>query len=698
MGKMNIYPWLSAIICFAVCFLIGLALATPIYVEDVISPGSKPEFSLAGTDICTKNDCKKSKNGFVSDGDDAYIVFNCKKSNIKAVTANVNTEKSDKTLAVYTDSGNGFSEEEVYTYDTLHEPDHIFTCGGKNIKKIRFDFKKNIEINGLSFYNESAVSQIIPEIKPFCYAVIALVSGVLSVICFIVEYKKKLLCRLFASVKKNRGKILLFIIAMGLLVLFSLLATYVTGLFNGRFNPYLFFYIFGVVAVAFEIVVFAKTTVKHTERLFLAICLTVGLSMIMITPVGHSSWDTETHYLHTLKTVSNNTSYSSADHLVINNDPVVMVSDSFDGNVGRIIKLNAAESKAGGTAEFDFNIANVLSGVALKVAKYFHLPFYISFKIGEMPLLFIYAFVCYFAIKKLKSGKMLLSVIALFPTSLFLATNYSYDYWVTCFSFLGLSYYYSELSEPLKPISYKDTFIMCGSLFLACIPKAVYLTLLFIPLFMPRKKISGKARYYLTCFGAFAVLFGIMFAKALSSVSGPGDLRGGSEINPSEQLAFIMGKPFEYMGIMFKFMLKYISISTMPIYISNFAYMGVGKTAFIFIVLIIVLGIIDKNRYDSFTGKTGYKIIAVLFFLGTTAMIITSLYIDFTPVRHTTVNGCQPRYLIPLIFPVAYLMGSFKKNINMGNALKTAVYTASFALCSFSVFYDLFCTTMLKMM
>ncbi len=60
-------------------------------------------------------------------------------------------------------------------------------------------------------------------------------------------------------------------------------------------------------------------------------------------------------------------------------------------------------------------------------------------------MLLTYALTVYFAIRKLKSGKMIMSVIALFPTNIVLASNYSYDPWVTGFSLLGTAYFVSEM-------------------------------------------------------------------------------------------------------------------------------------------------------------------------------------------------------------------------------------------------------------
>ena len=51
------------------------------------------------------------------------------------------------------------------------------------------------------------------------------------------------------------------------------------------------------------------------------------------------------------------------------------------------------------------------------------------------------------------------------------------------------------------------------------------------------------------------------------------------------------------------------------------------------------------------------------------AVIASSMYISFTPVGHHTVNGCQPRYLIPLLFPAWYINSFDRVNLKWNRNL-----------------------------
>lgn len=113
------------------------------------------------------------------------------------------------------------------------------------------------------------------------------------------------------------------------------------------------------------------------------------------------------------------------------------------------------------------------------------------YKFGQIPIVLVYSLCCYFAMKRLHSGKMILAVVAMFPTSLFIASNYSYDTWVIGFVMIGMAYFVGNCQEE-GVVSTKDTVIMVIAFAIAIIPKQIYLAFLIIPFLMKRNKIENK--------------------------------------------------------------------------------------------------------------------------------------------------------------------------------------------------------------
>jgi uncharacterized membrane protein len=83
----------------------------------------------------------------------------------------------------------------------------------------------------------------------------------------------------------------------------------------------------------------------------------------------------------------------------------------------------------------------------------------------------------------------------------------------------------------------------------------------------------------------------------------------------------------------------------------------------------------DKSDYDRETSKGRIRFFISAIFLVTVAMIATAIYVSFTPLKSLTINGVQYRYLIPLIFPLLFVVGSSRlKNIFNKNIYNTAIF------------------------
>ena len=201
--------------------------------------------------------------------------------------------------------------------------------------------------------------------------------------------------------------------------------------------------------------------------------------------------------------------------------------------------LSQADKEFLSEKESELSIAHLPAGIFIAVTRWFGGGFVAKYNLGRLAYLLIYSFVCYFAIKKIKSGKMILSIICLFPTNLFLATNYAYDWCVTAFTILGTAYFVSELQEPDKPITIKDTIIMGLAFAVGALPKLVYIILMGMTLFVRKNWTSkkDKQRYYLVLGIMFAVVFAMFLLRSTSSLSGSGDTRAGVwHIGQSAQL------------------------------------------------------------------------------------------------------------------------------------------------------------------
>lgn len=285
---------------------------------------------------------------------------------------------------------------------------------------------------------------------------------------------------------------------------------------------------------------------------------------------------------------------------------------------------------------------------------------------GRWANLLSYCGVFYFAIKNIPSKKTLMTVIALLPTSLYLASNYSYDPWVISMLALSFSNLYRELSKTDKAITLDGIATVCLPMLLGLCPKAVYFPVIGLLFLFPTSKFPSPS--HRRVFFAGVVIFGVLVVSTFilplffSSAAIAGDARGGTDVNSGEQIAFIISHPIDFIKTLVAFLVDYISPINSDQYSISYFYMGTLSTevrcfATIPFVLLIVTALFDGQGT---TRLNAGAIAWVLFIVACTlGLVATSLYLSFTPVGLNWINGCQARYILPVLFlPLALIRTS----------------------------------------
>lgn len=312
-----------------------------------------------------------------------------------------------------------------------------------------------------------------------------------------------------------------------------------------------------------------------------------------------------------------------------------------------------------------YSIAYVAPAVAMIIAKGLHLPYTCILIAGKLGILFAYIFIIYAAIRRLRYGKVIVSVLALAPTPLFWACSYTYDWWVLAWSIYAYSVFISALQNPDEKVSNKDLIVMIVTLGLAIIPKWVY-GVLFIPfLSIPGYKFRSRGQrlaYYAFFATAFLCAYIFLVNPMLHGGLGVGDIRGGADVNASVQLWGIMMFPWNYVKVLLKFMLGYINPINGESYLTTMGFWGVSSYSVVTALMLLVIACVDRSpdkvaEKKSVMASFLLKIATLCTCLLGVAVIATSFYLAFSPVFATTVYGCQPRYILPLLMPFLYSIG-----------------------------------------
>ncbi len=469
-----------------------------------------------------------------------------------------------------------------------------------------------------------------------------------------------------------------------------------------RFSPYRFAFVLTALIIATVLFALRKKVGTHPEYAFLVVALATGSLFALSELRAYTSWDELIHYqvadnlsLKQIfpKTVNDHygtnllpSSYSFEEQSIIN--------DKFDHDY----RTKSASKKSSKKSNFNIGtlitfynqIGHLPSGITLLLGRIIRLPQHIIFVLGQWVNVLVFSTLIFFAIRKLKTGKMILAVTALLPTSIFLASNYGYDSWVTGFIALGLAYFFSALQQPDKKLTKRETIIMIASLVIGCGPKAIYFPFIFLLFLLRPAKFDSKKQYrnflIATTLAIIFVVGSFALPFLVSNGSGYSDRRGGSGINASEQMHFILSDPVAYTGILFNFLKGYLNPMNAGGFTTFFAYLGSFQGFQILLAIMAIVTLTDRSEYDKKTTNLTRLSIVVAFF-ASVVLISTALYVSFTPVGSPIINGVQPRYLIPILFPFLFIFGYFR--LGIPQKFRSLYYTVIFGVMAFVMLHGI---------
>ncbi len=678
MKKGNKANTIFSLILYVITLLVCITMFFPRNVGNVLEINYSAEKTYTADNVTSQINCELSKDGYYKIlGGDPQFILPIKSDKIESVKVTATSEIDQPiNLEIYTALSDGnFSAQNCYIASILVGRQNVVVDVPEGqYSYLRVDINtSDVVLESIEVFDEQpTVVPFSPNYSALDYIITVIFPIIVAIVAWVFNEKLKIFEKTARSIKKNRINIITVIIFAIVALLFSVLLELLIGVINAedRFNFYRWILFFGIAELIVVFVFGYKTLKEKPENMFLPIALILGAVMLFGSPIKHICWDFDSHYPWAVQASYPGTTYVTASYNAIDNVAAQSLVLSDSNHKEDLQYLSQADEILVSQMPSEISISHLPAGVFMAVARWFGGDFQVKYNAGRLAYLLVYAFACYFAIKKLKSGKMILAVICLFPTNLFLATNYAYDWCVTAFCILGTAYFVSELQQPDKPISTKDTIIMGLAFALGALPKLVYIVLMGMTLFM-RKNWSSKQekrKYYIIISIIFVIVMAMFMLRANSSIGGSGDSRGGA-VNPPEQLAGILSDPIGYAKMLFKFLLGYLSIGNMKDYISNFAYLGIGKYSIIFVISIFVTAITDAD------GKTLYKIpiymraLSVMLYIGMAALIASALYLSFTPVGMQTVNGCQARYITPLLAPIILIVTGKRFNIIKNKAI-----------------------------
>lgn len=314
------------------------------------------------------------------------------------------------------------------------------------------------------------------------------------------------------------------------------------------------------------------------------------------------------------------------------------------------------------------SLGYIPSSMGLWLGRLLHLPFHLIVLLGKFANLLSFVLCFFFAIRISPIKKTLFAVVGLIPTNLFLAANFSYDAWLVSMVVLALSFMLRSFYSETNTLNVRDIVLSMIFMFLGLAVKAVYFPLVGLYFLIPSCRFDNKKQRNL--YYAVVVIFGIVMLSSFAlpyvfTVStDPGDTRGGlAGVNPMGQISFILSNPLKYTEILSIFFIdRFFNPMFAGAYLTNYAYLGSLRdlvqgipfviTNLVPLAIVLVSAFISSDEEQVVCFREVSPLWTLFLFVCSFILVATALYVSFTPVAYSTVNGCQFRYILPWIAPL----------------------------------------------
>lgn len=471
---------------------------------------------------------------------------------------------------------------------------------------------------------------------------------------------------------------------------------------NVDFNTYKALFFMAFCALFLFVFLFSDFVSQKIEYGFLFFGLTIGVLFIALQPPRGMSWDEHIHMYKCFDLFeTGEISWSeSEEYLYVNQEKTEKAPFlSKDEKAIQIAYLNESADhitysyersgySLGGTGYLF--VASVM-----RIGKMLGLSFYNIYLLGKLANLLLYVVIMFLAIRITPICKKTLAVMGLMPTLMILATAYSYDTVVIGFISLGTALLIRELLRPKEVIRWKNIVLIFLCYFVGSLPKILYLPLILLLLALPTTKYRCKRTAYILRGVCLAICILCVITLGLFIAFGvfSGDARGG-ETSVMGQLQLILQHPFVYAKVLVQNLLR-----TANEYLlgegglAHMAYAGIHKWKTL--ISLLVFGVLFTESRVSLTADQKkalslYRKFAIVLVMGVIVLIWTALYLDFTVVGSTVINGVQARYYLPLFLSVFAVLYTDKIKCTFDDRKYTAVVMSIIACIWMQCLYNMF--------
>lgn len=320
--------------------------------------------------------------------------------------------------------------------------------------------------------------------------------------------------------------------------------------------------------------------------------------------------------------------------------------------------------------------------VGISLARLLHLGYIPLVYLGRLFNLLAFAGMAALSVQIMPFRKELLMAVAGLPMTLHLAASLSYDA-----AFIGLSMillaWCFYLAFEIKEVTIKETVLLALLLILLEPGKIVYMPVAGICLLIPASKFKSARHYWLSVAGVISVVVLAVFLVnrvVLSAWATETESYVGWSEAAGYTLQDVLHQPYQVFLVYYETLVTqfdYYMVTMLGGYLGNLdPNLTVPPICLAILWAVLIISAIRREGEEApLTGWQKMWILLLVFL--SVSLILTSMFLGWTPRTSTYITGVQGRYFIPLL-PLVLLTIFDRRLVLHAGLWKSAWYLECF--------------------
>lgn len=447
--------------------------------------------------------------------------------------------------------------------------------------------------------------------------------------------------------------------------------------FNYISKPYLIISIFSLISILGVLILNTKRYKDKIEKIFLTYIIPIGIMFVVLLPPNWTP-DEEGHmfraYDLSLGNIVTDFGENNEGDIYVPQEMLDLAQEKYELNYSKVHKYMQKEAKYNELVPVQtifktyFSINYITGGITFFICRLVNVNILLACYFVKIFNFILFIIIGYYCIKKIPFGKLLLAIYMFLPMIIQQACSLSADAAINNIAILLIVYNLKLLYQE-QDITLKQRLIYYLLALSIALCKYVYFPITFMSLLLIKNKnIDKKKRNKLIIISiiisVISSLAWFMFTQNYVDIR---DYIKEANVKPIEQAKYILKNPLNYVKILKNTIDSYGAYYLFTFVGSELGYANIEIPQIYILVMLFGLFLLPFLEKNSYSLEKWQKVLMILIFVMLIGLILTGLYLTWSPLQYEKVAGVQGRYFIPVIIMLLLSMIDKEKNIDIKN-------------------------------